>query len=209
MKSLCFRLLTASLFLSASILLTTPAMADTLDGATIAGTLTSLNTISLPLTKPFTSPAVVDPGVEFNGEISAPFLVITWDVAVDISANGFILAIVGSDVGTVGFTATDPRAERIYEITLSGLPSFVEGFTLTSYSCVDRACRPDGGNGLISNTFSGSTATLDFTTIGNGQTYTFADITAPVATPEPSTFALLGTGCLSMFGVFRRNFSRS
>ena len=52
MKSLRFRLLTASLSLTASILLATPAMADSLTGRHL-GTLTSLNTITLPVGSPF------------------------------------------------------------------------------------------------------------------------------------------------------------
>jgi len=50
MKSLRSRILTASLSFTASILLATPAMADSLTGATIAGTLTRFSSpfLSLP-----------------------------------------------------------------------------------------------------------------------------------------------------------------
>lgn len=199
MKSLCFRLLTASLSLTASVLLATPAKADTLTGDTVFGTLTILGGVDF--ISPFTSPAVVGPGVEFTGVLHSSGVLLTWDVGVDLSANGFTVAISYPfrDDGTI-------YGGPIYEITLSGLPSFVQGFTLTSYTCdtsVNPGCVPGGGNGLMSNTFSNSAVTLDFNTLGVGQTYTFADVTAPVATPEPSTLALFGTGCLSMLGVFR------
>ena len=202
MKSLRFRLLTASLSLTASVLLASPAMADTLTGATIAGTFTSLLEPTFLVISPFTSPAVVGPGVEFTGTITSPFIIVTWNVDVDLSANGFTIGVTGSDVGTAG----NGIQSLIYEISLSGLPSFVQGFALTSYNCdtsVNPGCLPENVNGLRSNTFSNSAVTLDFNTIAGGQTYTFADVTAPVATPEPTTLALFGTGCLSMLGVFR------
>ena len=205
MKSLCFRLLTASLSLTASVLLATPAMADTLTGATVAGTLNGIGDISV--TTPFTSPTVVGPGVEFTGVLHDSGFNQTFDVAVDLGADGFTVAI------TSPRTGANLLDGDLFGITLSGLPSFVEGFTLTNYTCdsVDFACAspPYAVSGLASNTFSSSAVTLDFSTLANGQTYTFTDVRAPAATPEPSTLALLGTGVLGAAGVIRRRLVRS
>lgn len=202
MKSLAVRLLTASLCLSASVLIATPAMADSLIGATVDGTLTSLNS-AVPVTTPFTSPAVITgSGDEFTGVLSIPSFSYTFDVAVDFSANGFTVAITSPD------STANARGGDLFGITLSALPSFVEAFTLTGYTCssVDSVCAdaPYDVSGLASNTFSSSAVTLDFSTLANGQTYTFTDVTPVAATPEPSSLALLGTGVLAAAGVIRR-----
>jgi hypothetical protein len=177
-------------------------MADSLIGATVDGTLTSLNS-AVPVTTPFTSPAVITgSGDEFTGVLSIPSFSYTFDVAVDFSANGFTVAITSPD------STANARDGDLFGITLSALPSFVEGFTLTGYTCntsVDSDCvdSPYDVSGLASNTFSSSAVTLDFSTLANGQTYTFTDVTPP-AIPEPSSIALLGTGVLAAAGVIRR-----
>jgi hypothetical protein len=175
----------------------------------VDGTLTRLNG-DVSVTTPFTSPAVITSGDEFSGVLHSTDFSETFDVAVDFSANGFTVAIT-SPSGTANLIAV---SGDLYGITLSSLPSFVEGFTLTGYACnagVNDVCPnpPFDVSGLTSNTFSSSAVTLDFSTLANGQTYTFTDVTPPAATPEPSSLALLGTGVLAAAGVIRRRLVRS
>jgi hypothetical protein len=204
MKSLTLRLFTASLCLSAAVLLATPAMADTLVGATVDGTLTSLLS-GISVTSAFPSSAVVGPGVEFVGDLHENIFNVNFAVGVDLSANGFTVEI--TSLPNIAVSGAP-----VFGITLSGLPSFVEGFTLTSYACngsLSCGNSPFNTSGLTSNTFSSSAVTLDFSTLTDGQLYTFADVTSAAPTPEPSSLALLGTGVLAAAGVIRRRLFHS
>jgi hypothetical protein len=205
MRSLPLRLLTACLCFCAPVLLATPAMADSLVGAPVDGTLTSLNG-GILVTSAFPSSAVVGPGVEFTGVLHENTFNQTFDVAVDLSANGFTVAI------TSPMSNANIHDGDLFGITLSGLPSFVEGFTLTSYACTGNfvcGLSPENVSDLASNTFSSSAVTLDFSALAAGQVYTFTDVTSAAPTPEPSTLALLGTGVLGAAGVIRRRLVRS
>jgi hypothetical protein len=79
-----------------------------------------------------------------------------------------------------------------YTGSISGLPS---GLTGTFVGMEDLAV-----TGL--NPLSGSD--LDY----NDDTFVFTNIDPPSATPEPSSFALFGTGLLGTAGLIRRKFAR-
>ena len=87
-------------------------------------------------------------------------------------------------------------AELLGSATFTGDGSFSSGPTLGAY------LSPDG-------TYSETTIyTLNFgTNGGNGTVSTNAQIAAVAATPEPSSFALLGTGLLGVLGVMRKRFA--
>ena len=68
------------------------------------------------------------------------------------------------------------------------------------------------GTGAISTTVAGydpTAATLLFTTQGNGITTFSATAIGTSPVPEPSTFAMLGTGLLGAAGAARRKFLRA
>jgi hypothetical protein len=174
--------------------------ADTLTGATVTGSLSALDNTSV--TTQFTSPATVGPGGTFSGELrDATIGFDFFFINVNIFANSFSVDVRGLNPGVTNVYYGYPA----WAITLGDLPSFVGGFTLSSYTCdaiFDPDCVNFNSSGLTSNTFANSAVTLDFNSLATGQSYVFTEQSAP--TPEPSSLILLGTGILSVAATLRR-----
>jgi hypothetical protein len=188
----------------AGALSSSTAKADNLNGTTVTGSITTFDTILV--TTQFTSPAVVGPGVEFNGVVHVPSPNNTYDISADFYNGGLTVSMTRGNGSSV-------RGPELMSLTFSDL-DFVTPFTLQSATCAagTNECSDwtSGGNNpdfLSNNTLSGSTLTLGFTGLFSGTTYTFTDAPATAATPEPSAFVLLGTGLLGVAGVVRRRFA--
>lgn len=172
--------------------------ADTLTGSTVNGTIT---TQGISLITQFTSPQVIGSDVEFTGAVSNGPI---FNISADFSEDLLTIAI----TSPVQYSNLQSRYD-LFNLIFSD-PAFDGPFTLLSYGCASgaNACSRYGshglGSGLYSNTFSGSTLTLNFNDVAEGQIYTFAQPTA--MTPEPSSVILLGTGLLGAIGVARKKY---
>lgn len=172
--------------------------ADTLTGSTVNGTIT---TQGISLITQFTSPQVISSDVEFTGAVSNGPI---FNISADFSEDLLTIAI----TSPVQYSNLQSRYD-LFNLIFSD-PAFDGPFTLLSYGCASgvNACSRYGshglGSGLYSNTFSGSTLTLNFNDVAEGQIYTFAQPTA--MTPEPSSVILLGTGLLGAIGVARKKY---
>jgi hypothetical protein len=178
------------------------AKADSLTGLTVTGSLVS----QIWSVTPFPASAVIGDGVEFQGSVDIP------DVnpfSFDISANFTDSSLIVS-VTSANFFANVSEAAGEMTLSFSGLPTDLTGFPLTSFTCISAVCSTFGDdvseiNGLDSNSYSGSTLTLDFDNLFTGQTYTFSEEPPPSAVPEPSTLLLLSTGLTGAVGaLFQR-----
>jgi hypothetical protein len=178
------------------------AKADSLMGLTVTG---SLGSPYLPFT-PFAPSAVIGPGVEFQGVITDQFLPgPEFDYIFDISANFTDSSLIISVTSPIDF-ANVGGPSGLMTLSFSGLPTDLAGFDLTNFTCPSTVCITETGvNGLDSNSYSGSTLTLDFDNILDGQTYTFSEEPPSSTAPEPSTLLLLSTGLAGAAGtLFRR-----
>jgi len=171
---------------------------------TISGNFTS-NPADTVVTTQFAPSTVVGPGVEFTGS----FYFFTFQETINISVD------FGPNDLTIVFTSPDDLAafssfKEIAGLHFSGLPSSFTGYDTLNYTCnpaLGPLCDPGSVSGLSTENFSPGTLTLSFTKIVAGDTYVFGSpLTAP-AIPEPSTFALLGTGMLGVAGGLRRRFA--
>lgn len=198
-----FRFICMGTLLAGLLVVPAALKADTITGTTVIGSMTSLNP-GLSVTTPFTSPAVIGPGVEFNGAITVPSFSLNFGVTADFTNSGLILSITSANSGSGVRTSS---GAPFLALTFSD-SAFVTPFTLTSITCATgtNACStfPLLDNGLVSNTLVASTLTLDLKNLLAGQIYTFSDV-APV--PEPTSLTLLGTGLLGVLGAVRKTSS--
>lgn len=174
--------------LAAGAILSSPAMALDLTGQSVSASFALQ--VSASNIVPFTSPAVVGPGVEFTGGFRDVFGQ-DWSLALDVFATGFSLSWTGTDLGNLSGLAPEP-----FLFTLSGL-SGIGPVSLVSYACEPAGQFPctafSGGPSLTSLTSDATSATVVLNVIRSGETYVFSLGNAGVI-PEPATWAMLIAG---------------
>jgi hypothetical protein len=204
MKNLFLSPCRLALLLLTAFFASTTTFADTLIGSTLSATLSG--TPGLDVVTPFVPSAVVGPGTEFTGSFYDTFHY-TYSIAVDVYDSGFLINITSPD------STANISSIPLYELTLSGLPAFVNGFALSSYSC-DQAknstCFVFPPSLLIpTNTVVNSTLTLDISYLANGQSFDFTATSPAAVTPEPSSLLLFGTGITGAASLLRRRLTSS
>jgi len=191
----------AGLFLLPLALLSAPqAYANNLTGANISGTIVP-NPLATTVTTQFAPSAVVGSGVEFTGSVTTAAFNFDFNISADFSAND--LAIV--------FTSPNPASnlyggQELFQLQFTDLPASFTNYNAYTYGCdstLGTACSVST-NGLYTYTFSPGSLTIGFINIFSGDTYVFQSPLSSPAVPEPSTFALLGTGMLGVAGSLRR-----
>jgi hypothetical protein len=199
------RVTTRLLLLALAFFSAATARATDLTGTTVFGEIIS-KTPGLLVTTQFSPSAVVGPGVEFNGVIDLPGLLEGFNISADF----------GADDLTIVFSSHEPFAnvqdsDGLLDLSFIGFPPSLdfEHFTHTCDASVGAYCpnTPEGLQGQFT-----STGEMDFVFISlfSGDTYVFNNdppVTPGSPVPEPSTFALLGTGALGFAGALRRRFS--
>jgi len=197
------RVATAPLLLA--VFLFSPHAADaSLIGTSLCATITPGTGFTVPTQ--FTSPATVGPGVEFTGTLHSTNFNEDFNISADFTATDL----------TVIFTSPNPAANiqsitsnTLVALTFQGFPPTFGGFANFTY-----ACNPSLGtscifasNGYYQGSVSGGSITYDFKNLFSGDTYRFYNPPSTSPVPEPSTFAMLGTGLLGAAGAFRRRAS--
>jgi hypothetical protein len=183
------------------ILLLAPLSVDakpTLIGDSVAASISSIQ-VSV-IKKQFTSPAIVDGGVEFAGKMIDPFGQI-WDIFVDVGASDFTISWTEETHPDIATMFTTPALR----LSLSGLDLHpttpIAGVINSAYSCSPAsyfACSPTGVYGPPPNisalTFTADTIDVSFNTLRNGERYTF------IIVPEISAGLMLAVGVIGLLG---------
>jgi len=181
-------------------LLLAPIRANaTLIGLTIYGKLGTHHHFAK--TYPFVSPIVISPGATMTGGFVAPFTRTPWTVTVTFEADDFTISL--SSPGAADWVRSGPDYLPITTVTLSGFPSSIPSFTLTSYTCgpyVSICSDPIKGPSIFGPTYDDGTFIASFGPIRDGEVYTFS----VAAIPEPTSLPLIVTGFAACFAVRRR-----
>lgn len=146
---------------------------------------------------PFASPITISPGAEITGGFVAPFTGTPWTVTVTFEADDFTIGL--SSPGAANWVGSGPYLP-ITTVTLSGFPSNIPGFTLTSYTCgpyVDICDAPVPGPSIFGPTYSSGTFVASFGPIRDGEVYTFSVATIP----EPASWLLIMIGFAGIFAM--------
>ena len=194
--------ITRSSLLSLALLSTLQASASNLTGATIGGSLTTYP--AYVVANQFAQSAVVGNGVEFTGSVYIPTGPLTIDVSADFGPN--TLKIVFTSPNEVAGIS----GPHLAGLSFSGLPASFTGFESSTYFCdpvLGNLCHLGTLSGLSEGYFSPGSFSVVFSKIVAGDTYIFSSPLTPPAVPEPSSFALLGTGLLGIAGGLRRGFT--
>lgn len=143
---------------------------------------------------PFDSPITISPGTTITGGFLAPFTGTPWTVTVTFEADDFTIGL--SSPGAANWVGSGPYLP-ITTVTLSGFPSSISGFILTSYTCgpyVDICDDPVPGPSIFGPTYSDGTFVASFGPIRDGEVYTFSVATIPE--PESLLLLLIGFPCV-------------
>jgi hypothetical protein len=138
-------------------------------------------------TFPFASPIVISPGEKITGGFVAPFTETPRTVTVTFEADDFTVGL--SSPGAANWVGSGPYLP-ITTVTLSGFPSSIPGFALTSYTCgpyINICNDPVPGPSNFGPTYGGGTFIASFGPIRDGEVYTFS----VTSIPEPASLPLI------------------
>jgi hypothetical protein len=168
----------------ALVALTGVAHAATFTGQSVNGTITSPGGAFTTIV-PFTSPAIVGPGIEFTSNSTDVFNQV-WNVTADFSATALTIKFltpasvngnISNGTGVVdlafsGFSGVTPLAFKSYNCTPAG-------FACSTFS---------GGPNSTIVTSTASAFDVKFGVLRTGETYVFGVV------PEPASWALMLVG---------------
>ncbi|RCU51456.1 hypothetical protein DU002_02985 [Corallincola holothuriorum] len=158
-------------------------MGDSVEGALSTGNQT--------ITTQFSSPAIVDAGVEFEGVMTDVFNQV-WSISVDIADTSFSVSITESTRNGDGNVSS---GNDLLMISLWDLVA-VDEVILTDYTCSSTGSSCDwGGNNshLATLDYTPTSLSLGFNALYDGETYTFSTL-SQADVPAPLTIGLMLIG---------------